>query len=438
MIIENISYAIVYIAEALIAWLYYEYLFDRKKKYSITLSLYGLSYSILFLIYYLDITILNTLGFFLFNYLLSLFIYSCAHKTAILHSAFLSFIMTISEILTGLLMSVFVGDFAAYTYDISIMIPMAIISKLLYLILALIGSRIFSPHKSNQDEPHLMLLFCSLPTLSAFFSVIVACLCLDSEWSTSAEFIIVISILVLLFINLAFFVLYNYQQRTNAEFLSLQLSMQKEESDTAYYKSLHDQSESQKVLIHDIKNHLQVIDGLAKDENNQKITDYIEKLGSTLIAPQKAKLSNDPILELLLIQYSNKCKDSDITFICDIRDHCSDFLDAPSKTTVFGNLLANAFEAAEKSVEKIIEITLTYNEQQGIIVISVINSCDVAPILGKNGKYRSQKTSPGIHGVGLKGIERVVHKYHGLETMYFDEKKQKFHHIIQFAVTESK
>ena len=431
MIIEQLSYVMVYIAEAFIAWLYYEYLFARKKSSCVTLALFIIFYIVLFLIFQLGITIINTFCFFLFNFLLSLFLYFCAPRTAILHSAFLSFIMTISEILIGLIIAVFVGDFAAYTYSIAVMIPMAIISKLLYLLLALISARIFAPHKSEQDEPQLMVLFCSLPVLSAFFSVIVAYLSLHNDWPVSSEFIIVISIFGLLFINLVFFVLYNYQQQTNAEFLSLQLSMQKEESDAAYYKALHEQAESQKVLIHDIKNHLQIIDGLAKDQDTKRISEYIETLDATLFLPKGAKLSNDPILDLLLIQYAEKCKKAQIDFICDIRDHCSAFLDAPSKTTIFGNLLANAFEAADKSIERIVEITVTYIQEQEIIVISVINSCDNAPVLGKNGRYISQKNNPGIHGVGLKGIERVVRKYHGLETMYFDEISQKFHHIIQ-------
>lgn len=436
MIVENVSYAIVYIAEAFIAWLYYEYLFARKRDLHIILALFVISYSSLFGIYQLGITVLNTVSFFVVNYILSYFLYHCAAQTAVLHSAFLSFIMTIAEVLIGLVMAVFVGDFAAYTYSVSVMIPMAIMSKLLYLLLALVGARVFSPHKFASEEPHMMALFCSLPIVSALFSVLVAYLSLHNNWSNSAEFIIIVSIFALLFINLIFFVLYNYQQKTNAEYLSLQLSMQKEEADTAYYSALQEQAESQRVLIHDIKNHLQIIDGLAKGDDNLKISNYIEKLDATLTLSRQVRLSNDPILNLLLLHYAEECKKKKIDFICDIRDNCSNFMDDPSKTTLYGNLLSNAIEAAEKSKERIVEISVVHNKEQEIVIISVLNSCEIAPVMGNNGRFMTQKTAPGMHGIGLKGIERVVRKFHGMETMYFDAVNKRFHHIIQFTKAE--
>ena len=106
-------------------------------------------------------------------------------------------------------------------------------------------------------------------------------------------------------------------------------------------------------------------------------------------------------------------------------------MDAPSVTTLYGNLLSNAFEAATLSTEKSVEVSVINNIHQNNIIISVINSCDIAPILENAGRFRSLKKGPGIHGVGLKSIERIVKKYHGIETMYYDDKNMRFHHIIQ-------
>ena len=106
-------------------------------------------------------------------------------------------------------------------------------------------------------------------------------------------------------------------------------------------------------------------------------------------------------------------------------------MDAPSVTTLYGNLLSNALEAAELSAERLVDISVINNCQQNNIIISVINSCDITPIPEKTGLFRSRKKGPGIHGVGLKSIQRIVKKYHGLETMYYDDKNNRFHHIIQ-------
>jgi len=437
MIAEKTCYAIVYFAEAFIAWLYYEYLFARKQNLNIIYILFLIGYATLFGVYHLEITVLNTVSFFIINFILSLYLYRCTVNTAILHSAYLSFIMTISEVLAGFVMTIFVGEFAAYTYNISVMIPMAIMSKLLYLVLALIGARIISPHKFASEDPQMMVIFCSLPIISALFSVFAAYLSLYSNFLNSSELIIVASIFALLFINLIFFVLYNYQQKVNTEYLSLQLSMQKEEADVAYYKTLQEQSENQRALIHDIKNHLSIIDGLAKTKNNEKITEYIDKMDITLDLSWQSRLCNDPILNLLLLRYANDCKEKKINFICDIREKYSNFMDAPCETTFYGNLLSNAVESADKSQEKLVEISVIHNADQEIVIVSVLNSCDSAPIMGSNGRFLTQKRDAGIHGVGLKSIERVVEKYHGVETMYFDDANKQFHHIIQFPVCSS-
>lgn len=434
MTAEKISYAFVYCAEAFIAWLYFEYLFAKKREIKSIVVSFGIGYFLLFIIYFLGITVLNTFAFFGVNTLLLWFLYHCAIKTSVLHSAFLSFIMTVAEVLIGFIMALFVGDFSAYTYNVSVMIPMAIMSKLLYLFLALVGARIFLPHKFQSEEPHMMALFCSLPILSACISVLVAYLSLNNDWNRSSGVIIIVSLISLLVVNLIFFVLYNLQQKTNAEYLSLQLSMQKEEADAAYYKAIQEQADGQRILIHDIKSHLQIIDGLAKEEKSERISEYIARLESELLPIKPVCLSKDPILNLILLRYNEECKKKKVEFICDIRENCKNFMDAPSKTTLYGNLLSNAIESAEMSIEKIVEIAVVHNLQQENLVISVINSCDIAPVPGRNGMFQTRKTASEHHGIGLKGIERVVKKYDGVSTMYYDAENRRFHHVIHFSV----
>ena len=432
MTIETVSYAIVFLAEALIAWLYYESLFARRRKPFRIFAAFLIGYAILFGISRIDNIILNTSSFFLVNLFLAWFLYHCPPKTAMLHGAFLSFIMTLSEVLVALVIAALVGDFAAYSYDISAMILMAVISKQFYLFLAMMGARVFCPHKFTDEEPRRMVLFCALPVMSTGIALLVAYLSLYNPWPREAEFLIVLSLLALLITNLIFFVLYNQQQRINAEYLSLQLSLQKGEADAAYYRVLQEQYESQRVLIHDIKNHLQVIDGLAKDARSSEISDYIAKLTTTLTTARQARLCSDPILNLLLLQYAEECQAKGISFQCDVRSSCSSFLDAPGTTTLFGNLLSNAIEAAETSRDKVVELSVIRNFQQEIIVISAVNSCDTPPVPDEDGHFRTRKTTPGIHGVGLKGITRVVRSHQGMETMYYDAEKKRFHHIIQF------
>lgn len=195
MIGEQLCYIVVYISEAITAIWYMENLFAQKRKFSHIAHITGLGHIILYCISLIEITALNTISFFIANYLILCSCYHCAKRTAILHSAFLSFIMTIAEVLIALLMSIFVDDFAAYSYNLYVMVVMAVLSKSLYLAFALIGAKVYSPHKQTTDEPHMMV---SLPIISAIISVFIVYIGLRTELTESTEVMMLINVIALL------------------------------------------------------------------------------------------------------------------------------------------------------------------------------------------------------------------------------------------------
>lgn len=433
MIEERICYFMAYVAEAIIAIWYMENLFTQKRKFTRIVLGTVLGYLVLYFISQIEVTALNTISFFLINFAILFYGYYCAKKTAILHAAFLSFIMTIAEVLIALLMSLFVDDFAAYTYNFSVMVLMAVLSKSLYLVMALIGAKVYAPHKEPAEEPHMMVLFCLLPIISAIISVFIVYIGLKSELTESTEVMMLVIVLALLVVNLIFLMLYNYIQKSNAENLALQLSIQKEEADAEYYKTLQEQSENQRILIHDIKNHLRTIEGLAKNHHAEEITRYISQLESMLIPHAKSRLCADPVLNLLLCRFAEDCRSANIEMQLDIRENATSFMDAPSITTLYGNLLSNAVDAASGSQEKYIELSIVRNIEQAIILVTVVNSCDDVPIPNALGGFHTTKLN-GVHGVGLKSIERIVRKYNGIATIYYDKGEKRFHHIIHFPI----
>ena len=178
--------------------------------------------------------------------------------------------------------------------------------------------------------------------------------------------------------------------------------------------------------------HLGTIDALAKHNGSAEIEKYISGLEETFALSAQVKLCTDPILNLLLLRFRDKCKVRNVQFHCDARENSSAFLDSASITTLYGNLLSNALEAAEASAQKLIELSVIRNTAQSVIVISVVNSCDDPPMPNGNGGFRTKKTDRLLHGVGLRSIERTVSKYHGVTTMYYDLENKQFHHVIQF------
>lgn len=427
-----ICHAIICFAEGVTAWLYAEHLFYRKNPIGKILLQFLLGYGILFGILQLDIPVFNAVCFFTGNVLLFRLNYVTSRNGVILHCAFLSAAMSVTEIISVLLTMPLGHKFNAYTYDFSVMVAVAVISKLLYLTVSLLGARCFASSKATPELPHLMPLFYMFPLLSVVLCVIIVYIGTSGQMAESTRLMMVINTLVLLVSNVIVLILYNHLQKTNAEQLALQLSLQREEADTTYYQALQAQSENQRILIHDIKNHLHTIESLAKSGNCSAIADYLAKLEETLAPAQQVRLCSDPILNMILLRTREDCEEKHIQFHCDIRENCLSFMDAPSITTFYGNLLSNAVEAAECSVERIVELSVTHNPEQAIVLVTMENSCDIAPIPDTHGRFRTNK--PGIHGMGLKSIQRVVDKYHGVSSMYYDAENKQFHHIVQFPL----
>lgn len=427
---ETICYAATMAAEAVIAWIYCERLFERKRKLWVQISAYALAYAALFFISLFGNTTVNSVSFGVINCALFLFSYRVKYRNAFLHAAFLCFIMLIAEVLVSLVINCFGYDFTEHTHNVSILIALVVWSKLLYLILAAICARIFSPHKYENEEPKFFALFCVLPVVSVILGTVMIYIGMHSEVDQTISTMMTIHIVALLIINLLFLSIYNHIRKMHAEQLQTQLSLQKEENDALYYQALQEQSDSQRILIHDIKDHMHAIRRLAEQGQADAISEYLRQMDETILSIPQTRLCNDPVLNILLLRFADDCRKAGVIFSCDVRDNCLAFMDATSITALFGNLLSNALEAAALSKERTVELAVRYGDMQGAIIISVSNSCDIAPTPDAAGSYLTGKKDRRLHGIGLKSIQRVVRKYHGLSTAQYVAEQREFHHII--------
>lgn len=275
MIGALILYVISFSAEAITAWLYFDFLLSKKKSVQFTVVVFAGGYSFLFAISRLDNTTLNAIAFCLVNFALILLGYECNRKTALLHTTFLCFLMVGSEIIINLIFNLFGFEFSAFTYNYNVMIMLAILSKLLYLGFSTIGSRKFAPHKHKAEEPQMMILFCTLPLLSAAIAIAMAYWGMVEGINGPIGIMTIVIVITLLVVNLIALVLYKYLQKTNEEYLTLQLSIQKEQADIAYYKALQEQFENHRILIHDIRNHLNTIGTLSKQSGDSEVEVYV-------------------------------------------------------------------------------------------------------------------------------------------------------------------
>lgn len=434
MMAERIIYIAIFITEALSAWLYFDYIYSPTKGHWYLFISFLFGYTSLYTASLLNNVFINVALFFIINALLLKINYSCAIKSSVLHSAFLTAMMSATEIIVNLFITYINSDYSAFTYNILAFIPLAVFSKILYFLLTVIAARLFKPHENSRSESTQILLLCVMPVVSLVIEVSFIYIGLEEELSQTTEVLVQISVVLLLLVNFVVLFVYNRIQVIDHEYAALQMGQIRDKADAEYYRMLQSQYDAQRILIHDIKKHCNVIDLMAAECENAKNREYISELESLPEFKNIIQLCNDPILNMILIRYMDYSSSSGINFSCDIRADSVSFMNAASITALFGNLLSNAVEAAEKSSEKMVEISVIKNLERQNVLVTVVNSCDIAPIKDIEGNLKTIKDNATEHGYGTKSIARVVKKYNGKSNMYYDEEMREFHSIISFPI----
>ena len=244
--------------------------------------------------------------------------------------------------------------------------------------------------------------------------------------------LMIVSVLALLLVNISVTVVYNHIQKIYNDRLKLELIAQKAEINTKNYKILEEHYDHQRVLIHDIRGHMQVMKGLLESKNYSELEDYLSGMEQDPALQKIVRWSDNSVLNVILIHHAAICKSLGIDISFDIRQHSVDFISAYDITAIFDNLLTNAEEAAKNTSEKYIKLSATQQGETGVL-ITVINSCNSAPDMDEDGNIKTKKEDKEHHGVGLKSVKQAVQRYHGVSRMYYSNEENRFHSVIHLT-----
>lgn len=93
-----------------------------------------------------------------------------------------------------------------------------------------------------------------------------------------------------------------------------------------------------------MNNHLNAMLDIGSDNELKK---YIIDIMNQYKMRRRTSFSNSNILNGLVSQYMELCENNNIDLITDIRPDTVEIMDSTDIVALFGNLLSNAFEAAE-------------------------------------------------------------------------------------------
>lgn len=426
-----ICYAFVLTSEGITAWSYFEQVFERKGSRKVEIWMFILGYSLLFALSQFKNVLINTIAFLFVNLILLFSNFACKKLIGIIQVAFLTVVMGGTEVLAGNLMSCLSHDFKAYQYDISVMIPLSVLSCLLYFFVIQIIAKLIKPAKDGTDTSTVFLLSI-LPVVSVLITMTIAYISITTRIKPIVGILMAISVIALLMVNILVTVVYNHIQKMYNDRLELELIAQKAKMNTENYKILENQYENQRVLIHDIRGHMQVMRGLLESKNYDELENYLLDMERDPALQKIARLCDNTVLNVILVHHASICKSLGIDVDFDIRQHSVDFISAHDITAIFDNLLTNAEEAAKNTSEKYIKLSATQQGETGML-ITIINSCDSAPDMDEDGNIKTKKKDKEHHGVGLKSVKQAVQRYHGVSRMYYNDEENRFHSVIHLT-----
>lgn len=427
---EMICYFFSFLIEGIVFWNYVSILFVPKYSTKIRFVYLSLGFFILFLFSLHNIFLLNCILYITVCFLYLTLFYQTKWYYALFHSTLFEVLTAVCELPAYSILSTFLTSANLRAADFHLKLLFAVISKTLFFavmsVLLLWLKKRQKPFLQYDKSVFFTIL---IPFIAQIIVLILFAVCDSPSMTATQNRLITINAFFLLIVNLLIFGLNQYNQKKHLEFTEMQIQLQKEHDSAEYYKMLIAQNENQRILIHDMKKHLQSIALLNEDNQNEKIRAYINQLMQSSDLLEFSKICDHKILNNILCRYKKVCNDLHIAFHADIRSNTTTFLSDSDVTSLFCNMLDNAVEASNHIKDSYIEITATQRKHTPFVIITIINSCAGNPF-SPNGELVSSKQNPQAHGFGIKSIEKIIHNYNGNIQMYYDEETSTFHTII--------
>ncbi len=149
---------------------------------------------------------------------------------------------------------------------------------------------------------------------------------------------------------------------------------------------------------------------MASQKKTEEVKEYIDTIWDIQDEFDLKIHTGDGMLDVVLNYYFYLAKKENIDFTVTGKLTKETGLEMFDCTTLMGNLLQNAMEAAVQTPAPQIRVELIEHRKEIFMVVS--NS--VAKEISASKKLlMTSKADTENHGFGLKNIEAVVHKYHG-------------------------
>lgn len=417
----------MYLFEFVLFWHYSNTLFKPKKNKIICFTIMFINNAVLGIVYQFNITYLNVILMFVTYTLILLYLYNISFKTAMFHSLIFMVVMLTSEILVMAISSIIYKNFNALENNTSAYLFVVIASKLIYFGIMMAILKLFAQKENAEQSNKFFWLLFVMPLTSIIVLLCFRYITYQMQLTHLMGILWAVACIGLLFANILVFAIYEYSLKSTKELYEIKTIQHQEEQDKKYFEIIEQSNKDMRVFSHDIKNHLTQIRNL---EDINSVHKYIDKLYPAIEKFNHTGISKNKMLDLIISKYSKLCESKEIRFDVDVKTSNLSYIDDVDLSTLMNNLLDNAVEAAEKSYNAFIQITIfsKNNIYDGLIIK---NSCSVSPVTD-NKELKTRKSDKTHHGLGIKSINKIVKKYGAVYDWKYDDQQKVFETEIIF------
>lgn len=327
-------------------------------------------------------------------------------------SAMIEAIMTIVGVGTNLLICTIIGYDPVMVMSVfsPIRVVIVIVAQLLLLCVTIVILKFKYNNKLSSKELVLLMIVPIVSIVSISFLMYAI---MYKDVSTKYIFIGMLGIVVINIVSYYLFVVLNKEYEDKMRLYVMNRQYENEKQTTKQIQALFERLGS---LRHDIDKRLSYILLMLENGNSQEAMEYINETINRLPLMQNVIKTENEFFNAVVNSKIVECNEKNIYINVAVMKNVLEFINAEDIYVLFGNLLDNAIEAAEKSVEK--KIIVDVRKQKSYISISVKNSIS-GSVLKNNPDLKTTKSnSEYVHGFGTKSIEEIVRKYNGMLDRY--------------------
>ena len=222
-------------------------------------------------------------------------------------------------------------------------------------------------------------------------------------------FLLCANIGCVIFANLYLFYALKVEDEKSSMEFQIAMMKQQESMQFEHYERQREKYGKSIEILHDVSKHIRSIEELYRAGVTDKAMEYTRQIGGILKPLVPEEYSDNPMLNILLADRKQAAESMGIRFVVKVESTGLGFIEPVDVTTLFGNLLENAMQAALKcSGERYIKVHIkNYNE---MLSIRIENSVE-QEVRIKNG--RPVSAGGRGTGIGCLNVQRCVEKYGG-------------------------